>query len=159
MSRRRSELEHLFIGRKLGEGTARKVYALKDPWSWTTHNETGAPINDDRNPSFVVKFEKTERGAFQNAQEWAVWKWVRGTTMEKWFAPCEAISPCGMYLIQRRVEPLRANELPKKLPAFLQDIQQENFGRLGEKIVCCDYGTNVAAIRSSNKRLVKVDWI
>lgn len=143
---RRKELQSLFLGEQIGEGMSRKVYEYHDPL-------TGAV---DR---AVVKYEgQLVAGHFQNVAEWEIWEWVRATPMQKWFAPCYAISPCGLYLIQARVDPLRRKEWPKKLPAFLGDLKTENFGMLEGRVVACDYGTGISAIRSSGKRMVACHW-
>lgn len=156
---RRRELEKLLFGEKLGEGLDRKVYVYNDPSSWTyRHKMTGAPESDPRACNHVIKVQKSGSGNFQNVAEWLIWENVRGTPMAKWFAPCQSISPCGLYLIQARVEPIRENEKPVKLPAFLTDFRKENFGRYKGRIVACDYGTVVHSIRTADKRLKKADW-
>ncbi|WP_414461814.1 hypothetical protein [Hyphomicrobium sp. DY-1] len=151
----RSEMEFLLFGKRLGAGLSRTVYELNDPSCWGRHKDTGAPMIDPLSSKRVIKVEKPG-GMFQNVQEWTVWEWARGTPMAKWFAPCISISPCGLYLIQDKVEPLRRKDWPKKLPAFLQDVEPENFGLLNGKVVACDYGCGVAAIRSANKRMMNV---
>lgn len=133
------ELQSVVCGDLLGEGSARKVYVCK--------------LNSDH----VVKVE-TRGGSFQNVSEWETWSWVQGSQMARWFAPCEFISNCGSILIQKRVEPIRLNERPPMLPAFLCDLKRENFGILGGKIVCCDYGTVPSAIRNASRRMVRVEW-
>lgn len=133
------EARYILCGDLIGEGSARKVYQLRT------------------NAEYVIKFE-TGGQSFQNVSEWETWEWVRGQSTEKWFAPCEFISPCGLILIQRKVEPLRPKELPPKLPIFLCDLKRENFGMLAGKVVCCDYGTAHSAIRGASKRLVKAKW-
>lgn len=143
---RRRELQYLFLGEKIGRGMSRKVYKYTCPLTGT----------DDR---AVVKYEgQVVAGAFQNITEWEIWTWVRGTPMQKWFAPCYSISPCGLYLIQARVEPLRRKEWPKKLPAFIGDLKPENFGMYEGRVVACDYGTGISAIRTSNKKMVACNW-
>lgn len=133
------EARSILCGDLIGEGSARKVYQCL------------------MNADYVVKIE-TGGKSFQNAAEWETWSWVRATAMEKWFAPCHLISPCGLLLVQRKVAPLRDSELPPKLPAFLCDFKKENFGLLEKRIVCCDYGTVFSAIRTASKRLLKAGW-
>lgn len=110
------------LGDKLGEGTARKVFAMAF------------------NPDLVVKLE-TRAQSFQNVLEWEVWedaqnhgKWSR------WFAPCQAISPCGLVLIQKRARPLPEGYRPPRLPSFLCDLKPSNFGMIGKQVVAIDYG-------------------
>jgi len=143
---RRKELQLLIFGEKIGEGMSRKVYEYSCPL-------TGAV---DR---AVIKYEgRFVNGHFQNVAEWEIWQWVRGTPMQKWFAPCYSISPCGLYLIQARVEPLRKAEWPRRLPAFLCDLKPENFGMYQGRLVVCDYGTGIAAIRTAGKKMVPCKW-
>lgn len=145
-SLRRKELKSLFLGKKIGEGMSRKVYQYTDPLTGSFDRA-------------VVKYEgRFVDGHFQNVAEWEIWTWVRGTPMQKWFAPCYAISPCGLYLVQARVDPLRSKEWPKRLPSFLTDLKPENFGMFEGRVVACDYGTGVSAIRSSGARMVPCNW-
>lgn len=136
---RYSEALSVLRGDFLGEGSARKVYALLT------------------NSAYVLKIETAGR-SFQNVAEWEYWKWVKGTKLEKWFAPCERISARGLLLVQRRVDPPRLAELPKKVPAFLTDLKIENFGLLDGKFVCCDYGTCKVVLRHFPQRLVAAKW-
>lgn len=134
------ELRSVALGDLLGEGTGRKVYVCK------------------LNSNYVVKVEENAR-SFQNVAEWDHWSWVSAVApMARWLAPCEFISNSGAVLIQRRVEPLRRSELPKRIPAFLTDTKLENFGMLEGRVVCFDYGTLGFSLRSATKRMVKADW-
>lgn len=133
------DLESVFIGEWLGEGMSRQTYRCR---------------MDDQ---YVIKVSK-EGWHFQNASEWEVWRFAGGTHIEEWLAPCLTISTCGIYLVQRYVEPLRDAELPTKLPRFLCDFQKDNFGMLEGRVVARDYGTMVSAIRNTSTILRKVDW-
>lgn len=133
------EARAILCGERIGRGSAREVFEMRT------------------NPAYVVKIE-TGAQSFQNVSEWETWQWVNGGDMSGWFAPCEMISPCGLILVQRKVAPLRLPELPPRLPAFLCDLKPENFGLLGKRIVCCDYGTAHSTIRKVSKRLVKARW-
>lgn len=134
------ELRSLVLGDLLGQGRDRKVYICK--------------LNSD----YVVKIEELAQ-CFQNISEWETWGWlVSKPAMSRWLAPCEFISNGGTMLIQRRVEPLRKADLPAKLPDFLCDLKQENFGMLNGKVVCCDYGTLHSVVRRAPKGLVKAVW-
>ena len=42
-----------------------------------------------------------------------------------------------------RTQPMRPGEEPEKMPAWLTDHKRANYGRLGKRIVCHDYGTNL----------------
>lgn len=134
-----NEARSLLCGDRIGQGSAREVFVLRT------------------NPEYVVKIE-TAGGSFQNVAEWEIWSFVNGGPLQKWFAPCEMISNCGVMLVQRRVKPLRDHELPKKLPEFLCDLKPENYGLFNGNFVCNDYGTMGYAIRTVSRRLVKAEW-
>mgnify|MGYP001561240035 CR=1 FL=1 len=133
------ELKSVVLGDWLGAGASRDVYASA------------------AEPNFVIKCEY-KAGSFQNIAEWDVWDWINDRDQAKWFAPCISISNCGVFLVQRRCEPLRASERPPKLPKFLCDLKRENFGILDGRVVCLDYGTVGSAIRLAPKNLVKANW-
>ena len=120
------ELWNLVLGYEIGYGRDRTVYMCA------------------LNTSFVIKVEYGER-SFQNRVEWETWEYVSGGPYEKWFAPCNRISPCGTLLFQKRTTPVQ--KLPKKLPAFFTDLKCENFGMFEGRLVCHDYGTIAANIR------------
>lgn len=152
----RAELEFLMLGTKLGEGMSRSVYVYKDPAHWGRMRSDHALAYLDDESQLVIKVEKPG-GQYQNVQEWSVWEYVKAEpAMKKWFAPCVAISPCGLYLIQHRVEPIRKAEMPKFLPAFLQDVVRDNLGKYDGRVVCCDYGMGVAAVRTASRRMKRV---
>ncbi len=133
------DLRDLFVGPLIGSGTFRVVYGGK-------HDETA-----------VIKFE-LDGWCFQNVMEHEVWQEVRGTEHAKWFAPVLDISPCGSILIQRRTRPLRPEELPDKMPNYFTDLKMKNFGLLGKRIVCHDYGiTNLMRV-GMTRRMCKADW-
>lgn len=133
-----SDFFDLMCGEYLGGGCGREVYVCRV------------------DPDFVVKIE-TGVGRFQNPMEWRVWQEMCDKPEGNWLAPCVSISPNGAVLIQRRTDPLRKREMKKypKLPNFLGDIKMDNFGILGGKLVCHDYGY----VRwGYNTTLRKVDW-
>lgn len=117
----------LFLGDKLGEGTARSVYEFIGQ------------------PGLVIKVETTA-ASFQNIAEWEAWQEVKDTHWGKWFAPCRRISPCGMVLIQERTMPLavdtKGNEFPRDIPNFFTDLKPCNFGKIKGQFVCHDYALN-----------------
>jgi hypothetical protein len=121
------DLLWLVCGAVIGQGCARTVYACKI----------------DR--SLVVKVEH-EGGSFQNVNEWEVWnKMSDCAPAARWLAPCVAISSTGTILLQRRAEPIRKKELPKRVPAIFTDLKTENWGVIDGKPVCFDYGVHRAA--------------
>lgn len=122
----------LFLGKRLGGGMSRQVYLCR------------------QDHTAVIKVE-AQSGRFQNVLEWEVWQTVKETKLKKYFAPCIAISDCGTILIQKRADPLRKEEYPKKIPVFFGDTKYQNFGKIGKQFVCIDYGT--AHIPALNKNL------
>lgn len=128
------QLAAMITGDFLGEGAFRKVYAHA------------------QDPALVVKIEEGE-GHFQNVIEWSVWQQAPAD-LRRWLAPCVAISPMGTVLMQRRCEPLRASELPPRVPSILTDLKISNWGLLDGRPVCLDYGF----VTLRNWRLVRENW-
>lgn len=122
---------------ELGSGQYRIVYGLRHL------------------PDLVVKVEK-EEGCFHNIREWDTWQTVQyQKTRAQWLAPCVAISPCGLFLLQKRTTPVTLKELPEKVPAFLTDRKVGNFGRIDRRIVCHDYAFTIVDL---SVRMVKAKW-
>lgn len=135
-----SDFARLFCGDRLGEGIGREVYALAT------------------DPSKVVKVERGE-GSFQNVIEWETWGDLKGTRHAKHLAPCHWISPCGIVLIQTRVQPLTPEHEKARLPSFLCDFKRTNYGVLNGRVVCCDYGTNLLLNHGAfASKLAKPRW-
>lgn len=134
------EAFHLLVGNHIGGGAYRQVF----------HSRI--------DPLTVVKIE-ADSGSFANVHEWEVWDQMQYGPLKKWFAPCLSISPCGAVMIQAATTPASKRDLPKKVPGFLTDLKSENWGwikdKLGERIVCHDYG-NILIGQSS--KLKKADW-
>jgi hypothetical protein len=106
--------------------------------------QRGYVYEHGHNPEWVVKVETTCR-SFQNAIEWEIWSEAKDTKWRRWFAPCLFISPCGMVLVQQRVEPLDERRTHKvTLPSFFNDLKPDNFGWAGagkgRRLVAMDYG-------------------
>jgi hypothetical protein len=131
------ELLNLVKGKRLGSGSARRVYVY-------------AP-----DPKLVIKFETGAR-SFQNAMEWETWRgWQEVPHVAKWLAPCKFISPCGLILLQERTEPMRKRELPEKIPTWATDTKIGNWGLLNGQPVMHDYGLKTEQLPN---RLVKASW-
>lgn len=130
------EFQALFCGKLLGSGIGRVVYRhLHDP-------------------SLVIKIEE-KSGSFQNIIEWDIWQSLcHAKPVAKWLAPCVAISPSGIILIQKYAHDI-TGKLPKKMPASLCDFKKENYGIYNDHIVCRDYGT--AKLNFATK-LNKNEW-
>jgi len=127
----------VMCGELLGSGISREVYAARFM------------------PNMVIKFEHSDR-MFANIAEWQLWNEVQHTDAAKWLAPCDAISPCGKVLIQRRTKPARS--YPKKIPVWLTDEKRANFGMIGRRFVCHDYAANLVASYGTSGRLKNADW-
>ena len=112
----------MFVGDKLGDGSAREVFELQ--------------LDDTK----VVKIEQGN-GSFQNVVEWEIWcRYKDNPRVAKWLCPCHYISASGSMLIMSKAANLRDEEIPKRVPKFLLDHKKDNFGMLDGKVVCRDYG-------------------
>lgn len=138
------ELANLFCGALLGQGQDRDTYAHA------------------LDPKLVIKVERSA-GSFQNVIEWETWKQIDGTPYARWFAPCHAISSCGVALVMTRVA-----ELPPKgdpllrglmMPSFFTDFKRSNYGVLKGRVVACDYGITLAMNNVAyTSKLERVRW-
>lgn len=130
---------NLILSERIGQGQFRSVYEY------------------DPDPTCVIKMED-KYTSFSNVTEWQIWDKIKGTEFAKWFAPCVKISGTGVWLIQKKTIPLRAEELPKQVPAFFTDLKAENWGRIGKHVVCHDYGNNLLIEKGMTKLMRKPDW-
>lgn len=130
------DLYGLVCGNQLGEGSARTVFECR--------------LNSD----LVVKIE-TKGGSFQNVTEWETWRvWSECKDVAKWLAPCVEISACGTVLLQKRTANI-LGKLPDKVPFFLTDLKRSNYGKIGNQLVCHDYGNLIPELSSKMK---KAEW-
>ena len=128
-----NDLMKLLLGRELGRGASRVVYAHAS------------------DPTLVVKIEQ-EHKCFSNIIEWIIWDELRQTKAKKWLAPCVEISSCGCALIQKRTMLVEKHELPKEVPSWMADLKLKNWGRIGKNVVCHDYScTNIGTHLVSSK--------
>lgn len=134
----------LLCGEQLGKGSQRATYVCR------------------MDKTKVVKVElDTYAAYFQNLMEWEVWNALKHTRVARFLAPCHYISEGGRVLVQSRVYPLRPEEKrAARLPDFMTDFQDCNFGILDGAVVCCDYGLVGKLIgRGAMKyKLRKPDW-
>lgn len=133
------DFAYLFIGARLGGGAFREVFV------------------NLANTAQVIKVEECAE-SFSNVAEWQVWEAVKDTEHARWFAPCVAMSACGTVMIQARTKPVEKEDLPAEVPAFFTDLKPMNWGRLGDRIVCHDYGFHRMLERGMTKRMRKADW-
>jgi hypothetical protein len=126
MKTRQADVLALFLGEYLGSGVAREVYAYRPaPEEWVVKIETG-------------------EGDFQNMAEWDMFR-MADWKLKKHLAPCGAISPGGVALMQRRCYPCPDHMLPVRLPAILTDVHRGNFGLFEGVPVLVDYGRHLHA--------------
>jgi hypothetical protein len=131
------DLMNAACGVRLGRGIGRDVFVY------------------DLNPRFVIK---VERSGFQNVVEWEVWKAVKGTPFEKWFAPVRHISGLGTVLLMDRTLPASRSRYPKRMPVFLGDYKFSNYGLLNGRIVAHDYGSMVNISNGLTKKMRRAEW-
>ena len=122
------------IGNLIGDGSQREVYEWLPDDSLVAKIEVRAMCN-------LSKSGAKQR--FQNAVEWETWDAAKGTRVAKWLAPCVWISQNGTVLLMKKTTPLDAP--PKaRMPGFLSDFKMDNYGMFDGRVVCHDYGTNIA---------------
>lgn len=128
-------------GEDLGKGAFRAVYEY------------------NLDPRYVVKIEPQNTNC--NMVEYLIWEEVKGLTgklawVKDWFAPVKWISPNGRVLVMQKTKE-RKKAKPESVPAFLWDVKDDNFGWIGDKYVCHDYGQFYNFINYPSK-MKKVDW-
>lgn len=112
-------------GPRLGAGAGRAVFALNG------HNK------------HVLKVERFP-GHFHNVQEWLTWEYSEYMQAARpWLAPCVAISPCGVMMVQRRTTPIDTALIPPQVPAWATDLKRQNWGLLEGRPVLHDYATSL----------------
>ena len=133
------EALRFLLGDKIGSGQFRAVYSF------------------DFIPNSVIKVCTKESPA--NIIEMEVWKLAKGTTYEKWFAPCLYISPEGSFLIQKKCKPIpESGKLPKNIPSFFADVKRANWGYIGKQLVCHDYQFIIRALDIAMNSKREVSW-
>jgi len=134
-----TELFQLIVGKPLGKGVSRKVFV------------------SEMNRRQVVKFELTS-GRYCNVMEWDIWQNLGDEKLGQWLAPCRAISPCGLILIQERTDPVKLSDMPEKIPRLFADTKLANWGWYEGRVVCHDYGNNMLYRGGNLSQLVKAGW-
>ena len=137
-----SDIITFLCGTKLGKGIHRDVYIY----------------NPD--PSYVIKLERDDTEA--NITEYLVWKEVQyfegnQAWVKDWLAPVLYCSANGRVLVQKRTYWKHTQDPPDKVPEFLTDIKPSNFGWIGKKFVCHDYGF-LHSFTKFNKVFKKALW-
>lgn len=137
-----TDLILMICGKKLGQGYSRVVYEYN---------------MDDK---YVVKIELQNTDS--NRAEFLLWYEVQGLKgskawVKEWFAPIKYCSPNGKILIMKRTKQDFKKTRPNKVPSFFQDVKSDNFGWIGNKFVCHDYGSIYNFIKYENK-FQNIDW-
>lgn len=111
------------------------------------------------NKNEVIKIDMSETN--QNTVEFDLYQTVEKIPeLEKWFAPIVGMSPCGRVLIMKKADMNRSiNDYPKEIPSFMFDVKKGNFGFIGKRFVCIDYGYNLLYVTGEKYRMVKANWI
>ena len=136
-----TDLILMICGQKIGSGSYRSVYDF------------------NMNDNMVVKLEPNNTDC--NITEYMLWDEIRGLTgrlawVKDWFAPIHYCSPNGKVLIMEKT--MRSSKkMPTKVPAFFSDVKEDNFGWIGNKFVCHDYGFIHKFIDYKNK-FQNVKW-
>lgn len=135
------ELISTLIGKKIGEGGSREVFEY-------------AP-----DPKYVIKLEYGCSDS--NASEVMLWNEVMGLCgdlewVKDWFAPILWASHNRKIIVQKRTFKT-TRKLPEKVPAFFMDVKYDNFGWIGNKFVCHDYGCIYGFIKYE-KKFKKHPW-
>lgn len=76
--------------------------------------------------------------------------------VKEWFAPVKWISPNGRVLIMKKTVEKPNKKRPERVPKFLWDVKWDNFGWIGNKFVCHDYGQfyNFMEYRKATRKIV-----
>lgn len=97
-------------------------------------------------PGYVVKIEK-EADTWHNQKEYLFYQSVYyQSEVTKWLCPIKWVSENGRIMIQKKASPITSKNrknLPKRVPAFLSDIKEANYGFIGEQLVCWDYSSSL----------------
>lgn len=142
-----TDLITTLLGKKLGWGCYRTVYQHNWDENW------------------VIKVEHDSTNC--NITEFMLWDEVRGLKnnlawVKEWFAPILWMSPNGRILCMQKTEEYPRNkkiERPTEVPAFFTDVKWNNFGWIGNKFVCHDYGFIHKFIKYENKmQKIKNIW-
>ncbi len=134
-----------FVGKKIGSGCYRSVY----------------DYNLGKKNEFVLKLEPGFSGC--NPNEAQIWNEISYFTknlewVKDWFAPVEWISANGKVLCMQKTIPYHKKlKHPDKIPSFLSDVKIDNFGWIGNRFVCHDYG-QIWNLTSYPKKFKKATW-
>lgn len=145
------------MGHKISDGHFRDVYEHATDPTKVIKVEFGHARKDVH--------DSVMQNSFCNVQEFLLWREIEGlkgklSWVKDWFAPIHWISPGGHILCMEKTLEKEELRRPEKIPEFLWDVKQENFGWIGDKFVCHDYA-NVSALIEYKKGMQRVKdvWI
>ena len=120
-----TDLAASLCGEKLGAGAFRSVH------------------NYNLDPKYVIKIEPLNTQC--NVTEYMLWNEIQHLTgplawVKDWFAPVKWISPNGRLLVMEKTKVIPSRKKPTRIPKFMWDVKEENFGWIGKNYVCHDYG-------------------
>lgn len=100
-------------------------------------------FNHNLDGGYVVKVEPQNTSC--NLVEYMIYEEVHHLTgdldwVKDWFCPVTWISPNGRILVMKKTRQYENRKKPEKVPKFLWDVKSENFGWVGNKYMCHDYG-------------------
>lgn len=138
-----TDLILMLCGEKIGSGSYRSVYEFN--------------LNPKK---YVIKIEPMSTDC--NLTEFMLWDEIRGLKgnlewVKNWFAPILYCSPNGKVIVMERTNPMPFKNRPDKVPSFFTDVKFNNFGWIGNRLVCHDYGFINRFIEYKNK-FQKAEW-
>lgn len=113
------------IGEEIGSGVYRTTYVYNLDHSYVIKAE---PLNTQCNVVEYLLWQEIKE--LSGSLEW----------VKDWFAPVKWISPNGRLLVMKRTKQIKSRKKPDKVPKFLWDVKEDNFGWIDGKYVCHDYG-------------------
>lgn len=109
-------------------------------------------------PTCVIKYQYVP--SFQNVREWDLWNDLEhNDEIRKWLAPCVRISENGIWLVQKRTKLVpKGYKMPERVPRFMTDIKQANFGIYKGRLVSHDYANHLCVNYAISKAMKKAEW-
>ncbi|WP_159467964.1 hypothetical protein [Dyadobacter sp. 3J3] len=143
------------LGRLISNGTYRAVYEHALDPTKVIKIEYGHVQKTDH--------DCTMQNSYCNIQEFLMWREIEGLTgklewVKNWFALIDWISPGGHIMCMAKTSEMPELKRPDKIPRFMWDVKQDNFGWIGDKFVCHDYG-HVQAFTSYSTKMMTLKEI
>ena len=128
-----------FLGEKLGSGCYRDVF----DFFW--------------NKNYVIKIAISTEGRQENLLESRIHDCMLETNYIKHFAKVLGVSASGEFLIMEKAEKRPPSQYPEKVPHFFSDLKYDNYGWIGKRFVCFDYG-NLMVTNGMTNKMKKANW-